>query len=261
MNGFDFDGKIREHSRKNAYWLGKMALLAYSQPPEARSVTQSWGLTTFQSFETEGTECFVTGNDDALIVAFRGTQDLRDWMTDVRISLVDVPGGKAHKGFRTALLYVWQDLWQYIQSERGRRGLWVTGHSLGGALANLLVAKLRLEEDEPVNGLYTFGQPRVGDRELARTFDFDFEPQTFRYVNNNDIVARVPFRSMGYSHVGLFKYFDEDGNQRDMNWWDLVVERIKGEVKDLLEPGSDDLKDHALEGYIANLERAMEVGP
>lgn len=53
-------------------------------------------------------------------------------------------------------------------------------------------------------GLYTFGQPRTGDREFARKPDADFEQQTFRYVNNNDIVTRVPFRAMNYSHVGLF---------------------------------------------------------
>lgn len=195
-----------------------------------------------------------------LILAFRGTQDLRDWMTDLNVVLVGGPGGKVHDGFLNALGYVWRDIWQYIRTQRQSRSLWVTGHSLGAALATLAVAKLRLEQDEAVNGLYTFGQPRTGDREFAKNFDADFAGQTFRYVNNNDIVTRVPFRSMSYSHVGTFKYFDENGDQRDnISWWDKVVDRVKGRIEDLLKPGTDGIKDHAIADYVTFLGRAAGV--
>ena len=78
--------------------------------------------------------------------------------------------------------YVWRDIWQFIFKQRKGRALWITVHSLGAALATLAVAKLRLEKDEPVNGLYTFGQPRTGDRDFAKNFNADFGNQTFRYV-------------------------------------------------------------------------------
>src|SRR3989338_8795377 len=40
--------------------------------------------------------------------------------------------------------------------------------------------------------------------------------------------------------IGTYKYFDENGNQRDdISWWDKLVDRVKGRVEDLLEPGTD----------------------
>lgn len=254
----DFDVNTRDYSKKNAYWLGKAAQIAYEAPEKIKPELESWGLSIFEPFDNRETEAFIAGNDDLLILAFRGTEEkLRDWMTDLDISLVGGPGGMVHEGFLVALNYVWRDIWRFIHEQRGRRALWVTGHSLGAALAALAVAKLRLEKDEPVNGLYTFGQPRTGDREFAKNFDADFTPQTFRYVNNNDIVPRVPFRSLNYSHIGTFKYFDEEGNQRDdMSWWDKLLDRVEGRIHDLLGPGTDGIKDHSMADYVTNLEKA-----
>lgn len=259
MRDFDFDARTRDYSKKNAYWLGRAAQIAYKSSGDAEADLAAWGLTTFKYFDNRETQAFIAGNGDLLVLAFRGTEEnIRDWMTDLDIGLVGGPGGLVHEGFLTALNYVWRDIWAFLSQQRNRRALWVTGHSLGAALATLAVAKLRLEKDEPVNGLYTFGQPRTGDREFAKYFDTDFEKQTFRYVNNNDIVTRVPFRTMSYSHVGTFKYFDADGNQRDdISWWDKVVDRIKGRIEDLLKPGTDGLKDHFMAHYEACLEKAV----
>lgn len=259
MRNFDFDARTRDYSRKNAYWLGKASQIAYDASDAAIDELKAWGLTTVEFFNNRDTQAFLAGNNDVLMLAFRGTEgNIRDWMTDLDIEFVGGPGGRVHEGFLTALGYVWRDIWTFISRQRNRRALWVTGHSLGASLATLAVAKLRLEKDEPVNGLYTFGQPRTGDREFAKNFDADFEKQTFRYVNNNDIVTRVPFRAMNYSHVGLFRYFDVDGNQRDdISWWDKIVDRLEGSIEDLLKPGADGLKDHFMAHYVACLEKAV----
>ena len=58
------------------------------------------------------------------------------------------------------------------------------------------------EEAQPVHGLYTFGQPRLGEKTFARNLNLEFQPRTFRFVKNNDVVTRVPIRAMGYRHVG-----------------------------------------------------------
>lgn len=257
MNDFNFDARTRSYSKKNAYWLGTASLLAYKEGGDIQPETESWGFNDFEFFDEKDTQAFIAGNNDMLLLAYRGTESLKDWMTDADIDLVGGPGGKVHEGFSMALSHVWKEVWTYIRESRKCRSLWVTGHSLGAALAALTVAKLRLEKDEPVNGLYTFGHPRTGDRDFAKNFDSDFSLQTFRYVNNNDIVTRVPFRSMHYSHVGTFKYFDKDGNQRDdISWWEKVVDRMKGRIDDLLKPGTDGIKDHSMERYIERLKKA-----
>lgn len=263
MTDFDFERMTRDYSVKNAYWLGKASSIAYEPPDRAQAELKSWGLDFFEFFDNRDTQAFLAGNDSMLLLAFRGTQPtrLKDWMSDLDIDLVGGPGGKVHEGFLVALSYVWRDIWQFISNHRNRRPLWVTGHSLGAALATLAVAKLRLEKDEPVNGLYTFGQPRTGNREFAKNFDADFAAQTFRYVNNNDIVPRVPFRALDYSHVGSFRYFDVNGDQHDEEsvWWEKLLDRMKGRIEDLLQPGTDGIKDHAIVNYIKWLGKAKSA--
>ena len=69
--------------------------------------------------------------------------------------------------------------------------VWVTGHSLGAALATL--ATIRLTNDGiPVNGLYTYGCPRVGEVKFRSLFEENVTARAYRLVNNNDIVARIP---------------------------------------------------------------------
>lgn len=260
MSPFDFDARTRKYSRKNAFYLGMAARVAYKTEQEIRSQSEGWGLTEFEFLTNRETQAFLAGNNEMILLAFRGTEPakLQDWMTDLDTDLVSGPGGRVHEGFLTALTYVWRDIWSFIKKSRGRRWLWVTGHSLGAALATLAIAKLRLEKDEPVNGLYTFGQPRTGDADFARHFNADYSAQTFRYVNNNDIVPRIPFRSMKYRHVGTFRYFDDGGNQRDdMSWWDKLVDRLHGRFDDILKPGTDGIKDHSMDEYVKRLEKAI----
>jgi triacylglycerol lipase len=261
MSEFDFDTKARDWSRLNAYWLARAAKIAYEWKDTARTELAALGLPEYQAFDAQETQGYIAGNASVMILAFRGTEKkLRDWLTDFDAVLVGGPGGRVHEGFLTALSYVWRDVWDYLQSARKSRPLWVTGHSLGAALATLAVARLRLEKDEPVSGLYTFGQPRTGDREFARNFDADFGARTFRYVNNNDIVPRVPTRVMEYSHVGTFRYFDAKGDERDdISWFDKIVDRFTGNIDEALQPGADGIADHAIARYLACCERAKST--
>jgi triacylglycerol lipase len=275
-----FEITTREYSRPNAYWLGNAARLSYHDPATIQTAVAAWGLDELLFFDKLETQAYIAGNDKLLILAFRGTTALLDWIFDARIDLIGGPAGRVHEGFNVALSFVWLDIWNYIKEQRRGRSLWVTGHSLGAALATLAVAKLRLERDEAVSGLYTFGQPRAGDLEFARVFDLDFGQQTFRYVNDQDIVSRVPLRLMQYSHIGTFKWFDEHGVQQDQaDWWDIVTNRIREPIENLiprllpvtdsliprfearvpkrLQPKVEAIEDHSMDQYVANLETAL----
>ncbi|ORY89950.1 class 3-domain-containing protein [Syncephalastrum racemosum] len=78
---------------------------------------------------------------------------------------------------------------------RRKKRLYVAGHSLGGALGTIFVAKM-LQTDSPLlqyfGGLYTYGQPKIGDGEFTRCFPTEISHQMYHHVYNNDIVARVP---------------------------------------------------------------------
>lgn len=245
----------------NAYILGKLAALSYERNDATVATTlTTWGLPRSQCISVGDTQAVVAGNDEVVILAFRGTEpnNLRDWVTDAQAALASGPAGRVHRGFLRALMNAWREVRSAISTMQSNgQSLWVTGHSLGAALATLAVASLRLEADKPVHGLYTFGQPRVGDREFELRFNMDFKSQCFRFVNNNDIVTRVPLRVMGYSHVGTFLYIDHQGNvSSDRGHWFRFLDGAEGRIADLGRLGPDDAKDHSMErGYLPHLAK------
>ena len=248
------DWKTQMFNGANAEMLGKAASLAYADDATIVKTAQSWNMSLVRSFSLKETQAYIIGDDNTWILAFRGTEPkkIKDWITDFDAKQIGGPTGKVHEGFFVALSYIWSDLWNILKEERGFRSLWVTGHSLGGALATLAVAKLRQERGHPVNGLYTFGQPRVGDEEFSTHFNQDFGAYTYRFVNNNDVVPRVPTRLMNYRDIGTFKYFDQYGKISDKITWDqILLKRVGERIEDIL--GLDEFKDHGMDNYLRNL--------
>ncbi len=174
---------------------------------------------------------------------------------------VQGPLGEVHRGFLGAFQLVKDDLFNAIQRLRDKnhpQSLWCTGHSLGGALAVVAAAQL-LVDGHRVNGLYTFGQPRVGDETFANECVRRIAGQHFRFVNNNDTVTRVPPREFAYAHAGELRYIDTDGQiQTDTSFWDRFLDRVKGRMEDLLKPGTDGLKDHGMRHYLEHIANALK---
>ena len=212
-----------KYQPENALILAALARLAYQGEEEIRQQVASWGfsefsfITTPTPIEAYDTQAFIMANSDLVIVTFRGTESRTDWKNNLDFVLSEGYGGRGdelqgrvHRGFSQALDSVWGQVKRIInQFQNQGQTLWITGHSLGAALATLAVSRLVLGEDKPVGGLYTFGSPRVGDRVFSQNFNNLFKGQSFRLVNHTDIVTRVPPRQMGYSHVGTFLYFSD----------------------------------------------------
>ena len=199
----------------NAWWLAEVSSLVYADEDFVRSRFKEAGLPEVRLFENQSTQCYVANNDKFAIVAFRGTElwnneekfnlknVIADLKTDVDILLTNWhQGGKVHKGFKEALEEVWSDLLPYIRKLRDKGcKIWITGHSLGAALATLSAGRYGSAQ-----GVYTFGSPRVGNK----AFKENFKVRIYRIVNNDDIVARVPPPGK-YVHVGELKFIDSDG--------------------------------------------------
>jgi hypothetical protein len=139
------------------------------------------------------------------IVAFRGTADLRNWLTDLDCRLVPVLNFRVHRGFYEAMQAVELDLDAGLGQAPESR-LWVTGHSLGGALAKLW-ALWAAGRGHDVAGVYTFGQPRVGDAAFASFYNSVLGARSFRVVHAEDIVPRVPWMLARYRHAGHEVFF------------------------------------------------------
>jgi triacylglycerol lipase len=260
-----FDSITARYHGENAVGLANAARLAYPRDDTlCKTEAAGWGFPQCQPLGCRETQYVVMGNATTVVVAFRGTEPrkLKDWMTDIDTNLVPGPFGRVHDGFWRALDYVWAELNTVVaQCQSLGQSLWVTGHSLGAALATLACARWRAA-DKPVNGLYTFGSPRVGDREFERAFNQDFQKRNFRFVNNGDIVTRVPLRAMGYSHVGTLAYLDDQGMLRtDPGWWDRFLNRVHVEIEDLGKLGLADVEAHSIDRYVALCEKNRAAQP
>ncbi len=173
-----------------------------------------------------GIEYFLAGDEKLIILCFRGTEANKfgDVLTDLFAWQTTESDGKAklHDGFWTGLDGVWDELKKSLEAdplnENGFRNtkqpelqkVWITGHSLGGALATLAAYRLVRREvlkPEQIGGVFTFGQPRVGDGQFAREYkdvkykdvkheDAYLNDHHFRFVNNNDVVTTVPPKSL-----------------------------------------------------------------
>jgi hypothetical protein len=146
----------------NAYWLARAAQLAYQDEADIHTTCRAWGLESrFIADLTTDTQLFVAADDQIVLISFRGTEprQLMDIMTDVKYKLVapdwwstaDDPAAahtRVHEGFNGALKGIWSRLRSELQAlHTQQQAVWLTGHSLGGALAALAAYRLWYEID------------------------------------------------------------------------------------------------------------------
>ncbi len=159
------------------------------------------------------------------VLVFRGTEpsqradvlaDLKVWKTPLAKHGYPEGWGEAHSGFVEAFESVAPLLDKKLAELEGTGvKLYITGHSLGGALATLAAAHL-LRSDAPkvtLAGVYTFGSPRVGDAAFAKAFRSATKKhgvKTVRVRNDNDLVTRIPGLTLEYEHVGTLAFLQED---------------------------------------------------
>jgi hypothetical protein len=134
--------------------------------------------------------CVVTEQPMQLIVAFRGTEpdQIDDWLRDFDAIPADGgPLGICHAGFLNGARSVLAQLQTIIQ--QAGKPVYLTGHSLGGALA-ICTAALLASEGNPPALCTTFGAPPVSVMgTIARVLG---SVPGARYWDGNDPVPFVP---------------------------------------------------------------------
>ena len=168
-------------SEVNALALGNLSLLAYSGWPDIERFLGKWRFPDPRLLSKGQTQGFVVRQDDAVFVSFRGTEplSLAQWVEDVsyasRSLLPNLPG-LVHGGFAGLFDNIKDSMWNAVEEVSGGNAtrLFITGHSMGGALAVLAAAELQFNVERKksdVTAVYTFGQPRVGDPEFSAAYD------------------------------------------------------------------------------------------
>jgi triacylglycerol lipase len=236
--------------------FAELSKISYYRPDIVNAAVTAAGFEDAEFFDRDGAQAYIlTGRHDCIVVC-RGTEpnDWNDIKADVNALTVLVEtGGRVHRGFKREV----DDLWPRLERalRENTKPLWFTGHSLGGAMATICAGRCKLSEipSNPV-GLFTYGSPRVG---TARYINYVKLPY-YRWVNNNDIVTRMPPPWLGYRHCGREMYFNAFGRLCEYTPWRRFRDRWHGFFLSLRKLQIDHLADHPIARYIAYLKLAME---
>lgn len=240
--------------------FAELSMIAYNDQDEALRAIEKIGFSDITLYDRDGAQAFRFRNDYDCVIACRGTEpnEWNDIRADANVaSVLAETAGKVHRGFKTEV----DDLWPMLETAliSNDQPLWFCGHSLGGAMATICAGRCFLShiQSNPEQ-LYTYGSPRVGDKRYINYVKLDH----YRYVNNNDIVTRVPPIFLGYRHSGSEVYLDRNGKIGRLSHIARRRDRWQGFLRGLRGWKVDHFADHSVMRYIdaiaiaVNQERA-----
>lgn len=236
--------KSGEYDAQAAYILSRCSWWAYLPREDAHAEYAAYGY-DMQRVQVGSLSVDIATDGNQTVVAFAGTNDVADWGTSLGLGKTDWNGYQLHEGFHEAeesLFYASSD--QYGPE---LENVWITGHSLGGALATLHA--LRFYDHNAghiLRGVYTYGSPRCMDNRAADMCDRMLKKKNFRHVNGNDIVPRLPscfrFRHCGH-HVRINR---KSKPIQDPPPLYTLIDRVLGYRVDMV-------RDHFLPSYMLPL--------
>lgn len=179
--------------KTSAMLLKFFSTFLYDHIEEQKNLDKSAGalkMSVIETFDSNGTQALLFSFGRFIVLAFRGTEatSIKDIKSDLKAKNTQCEtGGKIHIGFKEAFEQVALDIQARLdEPEYKDKPLFITGHSLGGALAT--VAAKKLSHKGGVAACYTFGSPRVGNDQWIA----GIKTPMYRIVNAADCVTMLP---------------------------------------------------------------------
>jgi triacylglycerol lipase len=230
----------------------------YAYLPEKEGVAKFKELGFKATFiDNDGSQAYWLVNDDDLVIVCRGTQptEFKDIAADLKA--FPVPSstgiGKLHAGFKESVDDIWSDVVDLAHDYGKTRTVWCAGHSLGAAMATILAYRLQRADNLPSpQALFTYGSPRCGDKEYIRGMEAT-GLLAYRFVNNADIVARVPL--WPFHHLAGAMYINHYGNLRTLTFRQSFKDVWRGFFVGLKrKEGINFFTNHSITRYAERLE-------
>ena len=200
----------------------------------------------------------ITKSGTKVFVAFRGSDSVQDWRSNFRSLLVSYPAkseNKVHAGFLIQWISVKDDLLgklgKIIKEDRLIEDVFFCGHS-AGIVCCLAALDFEKQNKSKLNiEVVTFGAPRMGNK--AFKDNIESKMKCTRIVLDRDIVTRLPFKFLGYRHIGEPYQLRENS----------IINRETSAIESLwwmfLGIGKADIgiKDHFIDNYVEAIEKNL----
>lgn len=220
-------GGQSEDMLHNVSVCASMSLLAYDDNARGSLAFNNGGWQGMRAFSNQEAKGFVAWSDTIAILAIRGSDEIADWMLNVKHSHASLRGFGVHSGF---LSYAKKVAGAVSQISMPNVPCVLTGHSLGGAAAVLLpLLGLRFSNGvRHVKWITTFGAPRCLSPESAARY---LTPSVFRFVRCADPVPDLPYRWIGqkFAHTGSAFALTGPGRieGEGCSWWRRFWRRMR----------------------------------
>ena len=193
----------------------------------------------------------------AIIAAFRGTVDIKNWLANIDFKQVAYPkcsGCLVHEGFYKGYAEVSATVKAQVQlifNKYSTAAIYVTGHSLGGALASLAALDLKATFGK-LSEFYSYGEPRLGNAAFATYFASQMP--VHRVIHYADIVPHVPPYGLNNYTQGGAQYWYAENMQ---TYKTCTAE--DSTCADSLPPTDLNTNDHQLSAYLQMPASLMQM--
>ena len=245
----------KEFSYRTAEHFAELSNLAYQEEKQFKKTASAMGYKNIKYFNVDGAQAYGMAKDDYIVLAFRGTEptQFNDIKADLNALHVrnELGKGRVHKGFKREVDDIWEQIEDWL-AKRNWRQAYTCGHSLGGAMSTIACSRL------PEGTIcYNYGSPRVGTPGWVKEFNSKFK--LHRFVNNNDIVPRVPFAFMWYKHAGELHYINTYGKIRNASAWQRIKDRFRGyRAAFRKRQWFDSIYDHGMPNYVERIKKQKD---
>ena len=160
----------------------------------------------------------VNSDDYVVCAVVRSNGYGGEWISNAHVyNGVNANHSAGFKGAADGMYTALQKYLRQINVDKSHIRLWVTGFSRGGAIANLLGARLSEEIGISADKIFVYGfaVPRTVQKNVKVRYE-----NIFNIINQCDLVPRVPLQSWGYERYGIDRFLP--CVSRNSGWYSSV---------------------------------------
>jgi predicted lipase len=157
------------------------------------------------------TKCIIFFNNETIDICFRGTVNYFNIYSNMQICLTNYNNIQIHNGFLDQYLQIKQELFTNIDNiikNNNIKNISLSGHSSGGAIANIASIDFCKKYINTKITCVTFGSPKVGNNNFVKEYN-KYVKDSYRIVNKNDIIEHLPLPFL-YKHIHEPIYLEEN---------------------------------------------------